>query len=142
MATSAFDRYVNCWAPEGHTNGHLVPLPRTLLTGVPKHRRAEAEFEAEYGMPPDDVRDRLTSIQRAQDRVDEKLDHLIKANAAQIILNAQAERNREAIEGPAGILVRVKSLEDSRKWADFVTRSTIGALVGALITALVAWWRK
>ena len=134
MATDEFERYVESWAPRS-VNGHPA-LPRTLISGVPKERRAEAQLEVELGMPIDEIKGRL-------ERIDLKLEQLIIANAAQVILNGQAERNRMSIEdGKDGILVRLKSLEDSRRWSDYFLKTFIGVLVGSFVTALLAWWRK
>ena len=131
MATE-FDRYLPAWTQET-TNGYFPP--RTLLTGVPKERRELAQIEAELGMPYDDIKVRL-------ERIDDKLELLISANAAQVILNHQAERNRQAIEGGDGILVRIKSLEDSRNWSDFIMQTTVGATIVALIGAIIALFKK
>ena len=134
MATDEFERYVESWAPRS-VNGHPA-LPRTLISGVPKERRADAQLEVELGMPIDEIKGRL-------ERIDLKLEQLIIANAAQVILNGQAERNRMSIEdGKDGILVRLKSLEDSRRWSDYFLKTFIGVLVGSFVTALLAWWRK
>lgn len=136
MATADFERYVGSWAPEIRNGNHLQLVhPRTLLSGVPKVRREEAEIERLFDMPIDDLREEIRGINT-------KLDLLVRQSGNQEELNKQAERNRAAIEGEHGILVRLKSLEDSRKWSDFIMQSTIGALVATLIATLVAYFRK
>lgn len=136
MATDEFERYVESWAPRS-VNGHPA-LPRTLISGVPKERRAEAQLEVELGMPINEVNDRLKSIE-----TDTK--QLLANSEAQKHVNSMVADLARTVYGSddkEGLRARVQAVEDELTewtgWWDFLKRTAIGAAIVAAISAAAA----